>query len=282
VDDDKISWHPAFVEGLKENYKAYGAGLEYKDEFQLSKEPLKIDVIVVKKRPDIVVDTDTGRIFRGHNIFEYKSPTDYVSVEDFQKSCAYVWLYAIESKADMTDITLSFVMTSHPRALLDYCVKRLGYAKEEKYQEVYYVTGSFVPMQIIVSPKLGGDERLWLGSLRNNLKASEMEELLQAAAARETAKHHKAYLRVILAANPNTLREVRALVMTQGLREALIDMGLTDEWEERGVERGAERAKIEDALAMINDGDSIERASRITGVSVERLEELLYGTTGAD
>jgi hypothetical protein len=278
VDDGQISWHPAFVEGLKENYKAYGDGLEFKDEFQLSKEPLKIDVIVVKKRPDIIVDTGTGRIFRGHNIFEYKSPTDYVSVEDFQKSCAYAWLYAIESKADMTDITLSFVVTAYPKALLDYCVHNLGYTVEKKYPGVHYIMGSFVPIQAIVSPKLDGDERLWLGSLRNDLKTAEMEELLRAATKRETAKHHKAYLHVILAANPNTLREVRALVMTQGLREALIDMGLTEEW----VAQGVERNKIETALAMINDGDSIERASRITGVSIERLEELLYGTDGTD
>jgi hypothetical protein len=39
-------------------------------------------------------------------IFEYKSPGDYASVGDFQKSCAYVWLYAVESRADILDITL--------------------------------------------------------------------------------------------------------------------------------------------------------------------------------
>ncbi|MDR1329922.1 MAG: 3-isopropylmalate dehydrogenase, partial [Oscillospiraceae bacterium] len=94
MDVESISWHPGFAEGLRETYIKYSDGLEFKDEFQLTKEPLRIDVVIVKKRPDLIVDTDTGRIFRGHNIFEYKSPSDYVSVNDFLKVCAYVWLYA--------------------------------------------------------------------------------------------------------------------------------------------------------------------------------------------
>ncbi|MDR1060393.1 MAG: hypothetical protein LBL83_04085, partial [Clostridiales bacterium] len=234
MDNEPISWHPGFAEGLRENYIKYSDGLEFNSEFQLAKEPLRIDILVIKKRPELVVDTGTGRIFRGHNIFEYKSPGDYASVSDFQKSCAYVWLYAVESKADILDITLSFVVASHPKALLGYCTERLGYAVEEKYPGIHYVTGGVVPIQVIVSPKLGGEEAIWLGSLRADLNASDMEKLLRVSMERTVYKRRPAFLNVILAANPKTLREVREMIMTQGLREALIDLGLAAEWEKQG------------------------------------------------
>jgi hypothetical protein len=276
MDVESISWHPGFAEGLRETYIKYSDGLEFKDEFQLAKEPLRIDVVIVKKRPDLIVDTDTGRIFRGHNIFEYKSPGDYASVSDFQKSCAYVWLYSVESKADISDITLSFVVTSHPKALLNYCTEHLSYAVEEKYPGIYYVTGGVVPIQVIVSPKLSGEEALWLGSLRADLNASDMEKLLRVSIERTVYKRRPTFLNVILAANPNILQEVREMIMTQGLREALIDLGLAAEWERQGIEQG----KIEDALAMINEGLSIELAAKITGIPAERLECLLLSGTG--
>jgi hypothetical protein len=211
VDNEPISWHPGFAEGLRENYIKYGDGLEFTNELQLTKDPLRIDVLVIKKRPELVVDTDTGRIFRGHNIFEYKSPGDYASVGDFQKGSAYVWLYALDSGADVLDITLSFVVASRPKALLGYCAKHLGYAVEEKYPGVHYVTGGIVPIQVIVSPKLGGEEAIWLGSLRTNLNASDMEKLLRVSIERAVYKRRPAFLNVILAANPKTLREVREM-----------------------------------------------------------------------
>jgi hypothetical protein len=34
------------------------------------------------------------------------------------------------------------------------------------------------------------------------------------------------------------LREVREMIMTQGLREALVDLGLAAEWERQGEARG--------------------------------------------
>jgi hypothetical protein len=283
MDIEPISWHPGFTEGLKENYSKYLDGLEFKDELQLTKEPLRVDVVVVKKRADMVVDMDTGRIFRGHNIFEYKSPSDYVSTNDFLKVCAYALLYAATGGADILDITLSFVITSHPKALLDYCAKRLGYAVEEKHSGVYYIMGCFVPIQVIESPKLRGEEALWLGSLRTDLDASDMEKLLRVTMERAVYKRRPAFLNVILAANPTILREVREMIMTQGLREVFVELGLTEEWEKqgeiKGELRGERRGEFKGELKGKSKGVSLAIDLIKKGCTLEQIEQMLADGT---
>jgi hypothetical protein len=59
--------------------------LTFEPEYQLTDEPLKMDVLIIKKERDVVIDKNIGALFRKDNIVEYKSPDDYVSVEDFIK-----------------------------------------------------------------------------------------------------------------------------------------------------------------------------------------------------
>ena len=43
---------------------------------------------------------------------------------------------------------------------------------------------------------------------------------------------------------------------------------------EDGIEEGSKKEKLEIAQAMLNDGDSIDKVSRITGLTVEKIEKL--------
>jgi hypothetical protein len=58
-------------------------------EYQLTTEPLKIDVVIIKKTKNVVIDKNIAAIFREHNVLEFKNPTDYVSVNDFYKVYGY-------------------------------------------------------------------------------------------------------------------------------------------------------------------------------------------------
>jgi hypothetical protein len=264
LSDERLNWHPGFVEGLMAEFDEYADGLEFLSEYQLSKEPLRIDVVVIRKRPEIVIEKDVGRIFRGHNIFEYKSPTDYVSVANFQKVCAYAWLYAAENGVCIDDITLSFVSARRPDTVIAYCTDALGYLVEEAYPGVYYVSGGFAPMQLIESRKLSGDENLWLRNLRDDISAQELEKLLELLAARGGADKRKAYLNAILVANADRLREVRNMYMTQELRDVILEIGLFDDLlearerdgkqigEQIGEQRGKEIGKQIGAINVLN------------------------------
>ena len=69
----KIYWHEAFYEALKLELHQYKDFLEFQHEHHLSKEALRIDVLVVKKNTDVQIKKNIGKIFKRHNIFEYKS-----------------------------------------------------------------------------------------------------------------------------------------------------------------------------------------------------------------
>ena len=64
----------------------------FEAEHQLGTKPMAIDVLV-KKEKERRIRKNIGRIFRTHNVIEYKSPTDYLSVDDFYKVYGYACFY---------------------------------------------------------------------------------------------------------------------------------------------------------------------------------------------
>ena len=81
----KLQWHPAFGAALRITLQDEMQYLEMHEEHLLSKKPLQIDVLIIKKLRDVEIKKTIGRIFRKHNIIEYKSPDDSLSVNDFYK-----------------------------------------------------------------------------------------------------------------------------------------------------------------------------------------------------
>jgi hypothetical protein len=90
-------------------------------------------VIVRKPEKEAVIENPVGAVFREANLIEYKSPEDYLSVEDFHKVGAYARLYSVLSHEEITDMTVSFVTGAHPRRLLDYLRDVLRYGIQEKW-----------------------------------------------------------------------------------------------------------------------------------------------------
>lgn len=96
MEQGKLQWHPAFSAALRIELEEELEILDIVDEYQLSKKPLQMDILIVKKRKDIPVKKNIGRIFRKYNIIEYKAPDDYLSINDFYK------VYALSEK----DVTI--------------------------------------------------------------------------------------------------------------------------------------------------------------------------------
>ena len=84
-----LQWHPAFYAGIQIELEAEADLLLFENEHQLGTKPKEIDVLIVKKERDVSIRKNIGRIFRTHNIVEYKSPKDYLSVDDFYKVYGY-------------------------------------------------------------------------------------------------------------------------------------------------------------------------------------------------
>ena len=128
---EHIAWHPAFIEAIQAELEEYRDVLEFYAELPLTTEPLRIDVLIVRKRADVVIRKNIARIFREHNIIEYKSPEDYVSRSDFQKVQAYAWLYASRKNLPTQNLTVTLVESGHPRDLIHHLKTDLGYGVEE-------------------------------------------------------------------------------------------------------------------------------------------------------
>jgi hypothetical protein len=60
----RINWHPAFVEAIQMELSDYKDNLEFHSEYQLTSEPLRIDCVVIKKPPDLVIEKNIAAIFR--------------------------------------------------------------------------------------------------------------------------------------------------------------------------------------------------------------------------
>ena len=114
----KIYWHDAHHEALQLELHEYEDALEFKKEYQLSKEALRMDALVIKKIKNVKIDKNIGKIFRNHNVVEYKSELDNVDFWDFQKVLGYAYIYSSFEKVKMDDITISISLTIYPRELI--------------------------------------------------------------------------------------------------------------------------------------------------------------------
>jgi hypothetical protein len=280
-EDGRIPWHPAFFHAVKLELEQYKDALEFTSEFQLAAEPLKIDVVIIKKAPGVVIDKNIARIFRRVNIMEYKSPEDYVSVQDFYKALGYAALYAALNKADMRDMTVSLVGTRHPKELFKYIAEEEGGAVAEDSPGINRITGYWLPIQVIESGKLPLEENVWLKGLNKGLNVETTRIILEEGQKKRTDPEIAAYLYAVLQANAKTIREVLNMDSTEEitLDEVLEEAGLTAKWEARGEARGVvigeargvargEKTAWEKFVSLMRQGytaDELERMSP-TGV----------------
>ena len=178
--EDNIQWHPAFCSAMELELREYKRYLKYEREHNLSKMPLKIDFLVIKKKPNIIIKNDIGDFFLGNNIFEYKSPGDDVNAGTFYKALSYACLYkaeagSVEEILD-ADITVSLVREQKPVKLLDQLGKK--YEVTKKSDGIYRISGMLFPMQILVTKELNERTHVWVTSLTRTLDRTRAQRLL--------------------------------------------------------------------------------------------------------
>ena len=88
-----VQWHDCIEAVFRVELGEEAEKLEFEREHQLSNKPLEMDLLIVKKESDEAIHKNIGQIFRKHNIIEYKSPKDYLSINDFYKVYGYACIY---------------------------------------------------------------------------------------------------------------------------------------------------------------------------------------------
>lgn len=213
---EKLQWHPAFCSATELELREDKDNLEFLREYPLSKQPLKIDLMVIKKKPGIVIKNEIGRLFKIHNIIEYKNPYDNLNIDDYYKTLSYLCLYKSLGKyvneIPYNELSLTLVYDSFPINLIN-TLKECGLSIELKYKGIYYIKGNpSVPyQQIIIISELGKPHFL----LKSLSKVFTVNDGIELAKFSETVKSKDdnenldALFQVSVIANSNVFNELK-------------------------------------------------------------------------
>ena len=275
----RLAWHPAFYQAIQLELLEWQDELEFQTEIQLTAEPLRIDLLIVKKPKELVINKNIARIFRNYNIIEYKNPYAYFSIKDFFKVYAYAYLYAsMKPDVDLADITITFIENRYPRNFLNYLTKIKGYKIEKTTPGIYTVHGDYIPMQIIESKKLSENDNLWLKSLTKDLEVESANAILDAREKCAGKAQMGAYLDLLTRANPDIFLEAQTMaVKTKPRRtfeEVFTEAGLIPEWIERGRVEGKAEGKTEVARNLFSMGMPIEDIAKAVQMPIEEINAL--------
>jgi len=282
LDDERIPWHPAFVEAIQMELLEYQDVLEFHPEYQLTSEPLRIDCVVIKKAKDVVIKKNIAVIFREWNLLEYKSPDDYVSVADFYKVYGYACLYASFNKVPITSLTVSFIESYYPQKLLDHLKNERNYTVAETSPGIYTISGDILPIQIIDNRRLSAEENLWLKNLSKELGYTAITQVGKEINRQGKAARIAAYWNAIMQANPTAIQEAIEMRKYTRLDKVLIETGLAAEWEAKGraegeaqgEARGEQRKAFGIAQNMVKLGLPIETVISATQLDPEKVKTL--------
>ena len=180
-----IKWHPGFCSAMELEFLQYKDLLDFNREFPLSKEPLRIDLLMIKKIKDVVLDIDIGRLFKTYNIIEYKSPKDGLTIDDYIKTVGYAYLYkglgATVDAVPLSELTATIVRDTEPTELFKK-IQNEGGTIEEKYPGVYYITGVVaIPTQFILTSSLSKDFHVCLRVLSNKASEDDIKRFIEIA-----------------------------------------------------------------------------------------------------
>jgi hypothetical protein len=223
----------------------------------------------------VVIKKNIAAIFRTWNLLEYKSPDDYISVDDFYKVYGYACLYASLEKVPITDLTITFIESHYPEKLLDHLKNIRGYTVEETGNGIYNISGDILPIQIIDNRRLSVEENRWFKNLSNRLGVSEFSRMSIEISRIEKVSQIAAYLDVIMRANAKTLKEVINMSdSTITLEQVFEEVGWIAKWEARGKAEGKELEALKIAKNMINQGFSFETIVSLTQLDPEKVKAL--------
>lgn len=224
-----ILWHPGFYGAMEIELISDKGVFEFQREYNLSKEPLRMDLLIIRKLSDAWVQNEIGRIFKKFNIIEYKSPDDGLSIDDYYKTIGYACLYKglgeRVNRIRAEEMTISVFRDRYPRGLFQ-ALRKAGNMIEETFPGIYYIKGKVLfDTQIIVTSRLNGDMHRSLRLLSLNVKKADAEGFVKEAVLLREPRDRsnvEAVLQVSIAANQRLYDELRRQAgMCDALRNLL-------------------------------------------------------------
>ncbi len=226
-----IQWHPAFYGAAELEFLSNKGDLEFQREFNLGKEPIRMDLLIIKKLTDVRIENELGHIFKKYNVVEYKSPDDALSIDDYYKTVGYACLYkGLGETVDQIpahELTVSIFRESYPRQMFR-AMKNLGMEIKERYPGIYYISRGQVlfDTQVVVTRQLGQETHQTLRVLSKHVEEEDVRAFV-GRAMRVSKSGERNNIDAVLQASVSANKEIyeairrRDKVMCEALRELM-------------------------------------------------------------
>ena len=264
----KIDWHSAMFAAVNLILKPHKYNLILEREYLLNLMPRRVDCMIFKKDKDIPIDVDAFRLFRKHNVVEFKSYLDELNLDVIWTTISYAMQFLSQEEhagdRPVDDITITIFRSAYPRELFRQ-LGQLGWRVEEKYHNIFYLTGYIdLPIQIVVTRDLG-EEYLPLLILTGHAKESDIRKFLEyreRLTDKGDIKYADAVVWASAEANKNIFTRMKEDNMKGALREIMMDEIIAAE------EKAAEQATTNNLYKYVSDGVMpIDYAAKERGLS---------------
>lgn len=278
---EKLQWHPAFCAATELELRQDLDVLELIPEYNLSKKPLQIDLVIIKKMDwRRTLQNEIGHIMRGHNILEYKGPGDELTIDSFFKVIGYASLYKAQgiavNKIPVSEVTVSFFRNAYPKALFQE-LKKEGYILKKMYPGIYYVRGKVpFPVQVVVTSQLERKAHCSLRVLTTQVEMQDAELFLEQIYYLES-KNERSNIDSVLQVSVNANKQVYSLLrrkneMCEALRELMKDE-IEKELENK-LEQGEKLQLIRQVIKKLQKGNSVEETSDMLEEEPENIRKI--------
>lgn len=278
---EKLRWHPAFCVATELELRQDLDVLELIPEYNLSKKPLQIDLVIIKKMDwKRTLQNEIGHIMRGHNILEYKGPGDELTIDSFFKVIGYASLYKAQgiavNKIPASEVTVSFFRNAYPKALFQE-LKKEGYILKKMYPGIYYVRGKVpFPVQVVVTSQLERKAHCSLRVLTTQVEMRDAELFLEQIHYLES-KNERSNIDSVLQVSVNANKQVYSLLRRQNeMCEALREL-MKDEIEkelENKLEQGEKLQLIRQVIKKLQKGNSVEETADMLEEELENIRKI--------
>ena len=276
----KLQWHPAFCAAARLEFNEDMEALEFYSEYNLSRKPLQIDLLIVEKNKNVRIKNQIGHIFRQNNIIEYKCPGDAMSIDDFYKTVAYACMYkALGEHVDAVkadELTISMMREAYPVSMIA-SLNRQGVELEKVYDGIYYLKNFFIPTQLVVMKELSPGLHNSFRVLSRNAKKKDIETFVkdvESYIGKSEKMDADAVLQVSMSANYALYEKVRREnTMCEALRRLMKDEieETLDKATKEASEQGRTQMQKETSAALSKMGMSVENIASAVNASVEQV-----------
>ena len=274
----KIQYHQGFYAAVKAEYKARGDMLYWKDH-ELGEMPVRPDLVIAKGGEEPLTDP-IGSFFRKRNVLEYKSPEDGLTIDDFDKTHGYAFLYkSLFRGVTFEDMTVSIFRHGYPRELVKALEKR-GFHVKQAFPGILHVTSqTMLPTQLVVISRLAEGSYPGMKILAKNARMEDVKRFLGSITDdRLMVEYATAILQVSIAANQELFERIKKeeSVMNAAV-ERLFAKEIDAKWNDgrdKGRAEGEALGREKDAIEMLKDDMPEAKIAKYTQLTFERIKEL--------